>query len=62
MNEKENNRRTYYLEVNGSKVYFNYNEDMQVCKRGGRSVMISKEKFCDFLHTANELGFNAGEV
>ena len=59
MNE---NKKTYYIEVNGSKVYFQYDESAQTCKRGGNSVTISKEKFNDFLNTAKVLGFNAGEV
>lgn len=60
MNEKD--KKTYFIEVSGARVYFNYDEGTQVCTRGGKSVTILKEVFMDFLHTANVLGFKAGEV
>lgn len=58
----DESKKTYYLELNGSKAYFQYNESTQVFKRGGKSVTISKEKFEDFLCTARILGIDAGEL
>lgn len=57
-----NEKKTYFIEVNGIKSYFNYDEGTQLCTRGGKSVTILKEVFMDFLHTANVLGFKAGEL
>lgn len=65
MNEKENNssNKIYFIEVNGSKVYFKqHDKGNQVVSRGGKSVKISEHKFNDFLHMAKLLGFNAGEL
>lgn len=58
----DESKKTYYIELNGSKAYFNYDSDKQTFSRGGKNVTISKEKFCDFLHTAKVLGFNASEL
>lgn len=58
----DENRKTYYIQVNGSNVYFQYDESTQIFSRGGKSVTISKEKFNDFLNTAKVLGFKAGEL
>lgn len=66
MNRKENEngsgKKIYFIEVNGSKVYLKYDEDMQLCTRGGKNVTISKERFNDFLNTVKALGFKAGEL
>lgn len=35
-----NEKKTYFIEVNGSKSYFNYDEGTQLCTRGGKSVTI----------------------
>lgn len=60
MNENNN---TYYIDINGSKAYFNYDREKQSASRiGGNTVTISEEKLNDFLHTAKILGFKAGEL
>ena len=61
-NENKSSNKIYFIEVNGSKIYLKYDEDMQLCTRGGKSVTILKEVFVDFLHTASVLGFKTGEV
>lgn len=58
----DESKKTYYIELNGSKAYFNYDSNRQTFSRGGKSVTISKEKFEDFLCTARILGINAGEL
>lgn len=58
----DENRKTYYIEVNGSKAYFHYDSNKQTFSRGGKNVIISKEKFEDFLCTARILGINACEL
>lgn len=58
----DESKKTYYLELNGSKAYFNYDSNRQTFSRGGNNVTISKEKFEDFLCTARILGINAGEL
>lgn len=50
-----NENKTYFIEVNGSNSYFNYDEGTQLCTRGGKSVTVLKEVFMDY--TANVLGF-----
>lgn len=58
----DENSKTYYIEVNGSKAYFHYDESTQEFKHGDTLVTISKEKFNDFISTAKVLGFKAGEL
>lgn len=63
MNEKDNNRATYYVSANGSKEYFQYDRTHHTATlRGGNVINISEEKLMDFLHTANLLGFKSGRV
>lgn len=60
MNE---DNKTYYIEINGSKAYFQYDKEKHAARRlGGNTVTISEEKLNDFLHTAKILGFKAGEL
>lgn len=59
----DDSRKTYYIEINGSKAYFQYDEEKQeFYPRNGKSVIIGKDRFEDFLHTAKVLGFKAGEL
>ena len=58
----DENNKTYYIEINGSKAYFHYDENVQEFKHGDTLVTISKEKFNDFISTAKVLGFKAGEL
>ncbi|MDE5987604.1 MAG: hypothetical protein K2H16_10100 [Prevotella sp.] len=58
----EESSKTYYMEINGSKAYFHYDESTQEFKSGGNAVTISKERFNDFISTARVLGFKAGEL
>ena len=58
----DENNKTYYIEVNGSKAYLHYDESTQEFKHGDTLVTISKEKFNDFISTAKVLGFKAGEL
>lgn len=62
MKDKSGEKSVFFIETKNMKAYFCYNEDEHVCTHCGKSVTISKEKFCDFLHTARELGFKTGEV
>lgn len=58
----DENEKTYYIEVNNSKAYFQYDERTQTYSRGGKKVTIGKEKINDFINTAKVLGFKAGEL
>lgn len=58
----DESKKTYYIELNGSKAYFQYDKEKQTFSRGGKSAIISKNRFEDFLCTARILGINAGEL
>lgn len=58
----DENCKTYYIEVNGSKAYLHYDESTQEFKCGGNAVTIGKERFNDFINTAKVLGFKTGEL
>lgn len=60
--KKNKNDKTYFIEVNGSRAYFNYNTDTQEYSRGDKRLMVFKEVFEDFIRTAQTLGFKAGEL
>lgn len=40
-----NEKKTYFIEVNGSKSYFNYDEGTQLCTRGGNKDYLDDKPY-----------------
>lgn len=57
----EEKQEIYYIDYGAAKVYYTVTGDGRVIV-GGNSVVISREKFMDYLATAKVLGHKAGQV
>lgn len=56
-------KEIYYIATDSGTTYLSYDREKRNAQmKDGSSVLISEDRFADFLHTAELLGFKTGKL
>ena len=60
--EMKRKTETWYISLEATKAYWQYDRETETARCGGKAVHISRRRFEDFFGTARELGIKAGVI
>lgn len=57
----DNQQEIYFVDYGAAKVYYTIQDDNTVVTQG-KVIILSRDKFLDYLATARVLGYNTGKL